>query len=245
MSGFELKSPKWKFRLASRWDIFSILLLIGSLCLAGYYLVLFLNPSSALNPFPPPPEPTLIVLTIPTPTITPRQLPPTWTPSATIEPTATRTPAPTLTPPPTATLYVMKGVKTPTPSRTPKPNTPYYASAPTYLSSTIYHPESGCNWLGVAGQAVDKNNSPVLYLVVKLGGSIGGREIDLLTLSGTAPAYGQSGFEFVIADQPIASNGTLWIQLLEQGDKPLTDKVYFNTYADCNKNLILIRFTKQ
>lgn len=99
--------------------------------------------------------------------------------------------------------------------------------------------------MGVAGQAVDKNNSPVLYLVVRLGGSLDGNAIDLLTLTGTAPAYGQSGFEFVIGNQPVASNGTLWIQLLEQGDKPLTDKIYFNTFADCNKNLILIRFTKQ
>lgn len=242
MNSVVSKFPKLNLRL-QRWDILTILVLLGTFCIGGYILLIFVNPYSSLNPFPPPAPPTLIVITTPTPTITPLQLPPTWTPSPTLEPTATRTLAPTWTPLPTYTVFYVG--KSPTPSRTPRPQTPYLANPPTYLASTIYHPEAGCNWLGVAGLAVDKNNSPVLYLVVHLSGTIDGKPVDYLTLTGTAPAYGQSGFEFVLGDRPIASNGTLWIQLLDQAEKALTDKVYFNTYEDCNRNLIFFRFTKQ
>ena len=61
-------------------------------------------------------------------------------------------------------------------------------------------------------------------------------------MTGTAPEYGKGGYEFVLADQPIASTNTLWIQLLDQADLPLSDKIYFSTYDTCEQNLILINF---
>jgi hypothetical protein len=113
-----------------------------------------------------------------------------------------------------------------------------------YLNSTIYHPESGCNWFGVAGQAVDKNNASIMYLTLHLGGTLDGKTVDYLSLTGTAPDYGVAGFEFRLGDKPVASNGTLWIQVLDQAGQPLTDRVYFDTFDSCEKNLVLFRFKK-
>ena len=100
----------------SIWDVFSILSLVG-LCGVGIILILiFANPVSALNPFPPPTLPALIVL--PSHTPTPLGMPPTWTPVGnkmnSIERVATQTPVPS------ATIYVLPSF-TPTFTFTPSP----------------------------------------------------------------------------------------------------------------------------
>jgi hypothetical protein len=112
------------------------------------------------------------------------------------------------------------------------------------MSSSYYYPEAGCNWLGVAGQVVDKNNAPVMYLFLHLGGTLNSQTVDSYSLTGTKPGYGMAGFEFYLGDKPVASSGTLWIQVLDQSSQPLTDRVYIDTYNDCNKNLVLLRFKK-
>ena len=119
-----------------------------------------------------------------------------------------------------------------------------FAATVDYIASTTYHPDSGCNWVGVAGQVVDMNNSPILYLTIHLGGKVGDQVVDYLGLSGTAPIYGQSGFEFVLANKPVASSQTLWIQLLDQQNMPFSDKIYLDTFEDCARNLIMVRFKK-
>ena len=61
-------------------------------------------------------------------------------------------------------------------------------------------------------------------------------------MTGLAEEYGPGGFEITVANEMVASDGTLWIQLLDQQNLPLSDRVYFNTFADCEKNLIIIYF---
>lgn len=226
-------------------DVLSIIVLILTFCIAGYFLLIFINPYSALNPLPPPPSAGILA---PTATITPQRLPPTWTPSATIEPTATITIAPTWTPVETNTPFsLITPSKTPKPSATPKVTYPFSGTA-NAIESAIIHPELGCSWLGVGGEATDLNNSPVLYLVVRMGGTLAGKTLDpnmYTTVTGIAPQYGRAGFEFVLGNTPVASDkNALWIQLLDQAGLPLSDKVYFTTYNDCKKNLILVRFKK-
>lgn len=228
------------------WDILSIFGLLMTLCLVGYFVLLFANPYTALNPFPPPPP--LVLLSLPTATITPLGLVPTWTPSPTIQPTPSDTPRPTFTPIPTDTPFsLFPPTKTPTPSLTPKPTGLPFDVTVTAIDSTIIHPEAGCNWFGVGGEAYDRNNAPILYLRVRLGGTLNGQIIDPnmhTTVTGIAPEYGRAGFEFMLGTVPVASNSTLWIELLDEAGLPLSEKVYFSTYADCSKNLILIRFKK-
>lgn len=240
----EKPSPRTKI-----WNILTIVVLIGVLCTGGYFLSILINPASALNPFPPQALPTALEFFTPTATI-PLQ-PATWTPSPTIPPTVTRTGAPTWTPIPSNTPFFLSTgtsrwtpTRTPTASRTPKATSMPVTTTISYMDSTYYHPEAGCNWFGVAGQAVDKNNAPIMYLTLHLGGTLNGETIDVLSLTGTAPDYGVSGFEFHLGNTPIDSNGTLWIQVMDQAGEPLTDKVYFDTFNNCEKNLILFRFKK-
>jgi hypothetical protein len=89
------------------------------------------------------------------------------------------------------------------------------------------------------------NGEAIRGLFVQLGGSMpGDASMDNLFMTGLAPQYGPGGFEFTLADKPVASNGTLWVQLLDQQNLPLSDRIYFNTIDDCQNNLIIIYFTQ-
>lgn len=113
------------------------------------------------------------------------------------------------------------------------------------LIANIAHPDAGCNWMGVAGRAFDLKGAVLFGLQVQLGGYLTGSSLSQdfnITLTGLAQAYGPGYYEFTLADHPIASKGTLWIQLLDQAGLPLSDKVYFDTSAECDQNLILIDF---
>jgi hypothetical protein len=244
MDTFDLKSERPN-RGPFLWNILTGVMLVGALCLVVLFLTIFINPHVFFNPFPPLAIPT--ALEFPTPTITPLQLPPTWTPSPTVEPIATLTRPPTWTPEPSDTPFIYS-LYTPTrtkiPTKTPVPTGMPYTYTLTYMDSSYYHPEAGCNWLGVAGQAVDRNNNPIIGLTVYLSGTLNGVPIERIGLTGTAPNYGASGFEFVLGDRPVVSNNALWIRLEDQSGVPLTDNIYINTYGDCTKNLILVRFRR-
>jgi hypothetical protein len=222
------------------WNLLTALTLLSTLCLGSYFLILFINPLSALNPLPPA---TPARLFLPTFTATPLQLQATWTPTSTIQPTPSDTPRPTFTPVFTSTPFsLIPTTVTPLLSPTATPIFPYTASITALESAPING--QGCDWLGVAGSADDLNNSPILYLRLRLGGVLGSQVIDQVTVTGIAPQYGRAGFEFVLGNKPIASNKTLWIQLFDQSGLEQSEKVYFDTYDSCKKNLILIRFKK-
>jgi hypothetical protein len=99
--------------------------------------------------------------------------------------------------------------------------------------------------MGVAGQVIDVDGAPVLGLIIEVGGLLDGKRIGsptLLQATGLATAYGAAGYEVKLADEPIASVGTLWIQVLDQAGLPLSDKITFDTYDDCERNLVVIYF---
>jgi len=217
------------------WDALSVVLILGILLVSACALLLFLNPYLPINPYPPPTEVARLVLPSVTPTV--RILPPTWTPLPTETPLPTPTPMPSGTPQPTLT-------ETPAP---PTPTLP--ASAYKFqlrgdaiqISGDIIHPGEGCK-LWIAGQAFDMQGAPIVGITVQLGGTLARSPVYLLSLSGTALQYGPGGYEFTLTDQAVASKGTVWIQLLDQEELPLSPRVSFDTSADCTKNLILINF---
>lgn len=243
MDNFELKpEPKVK-RKPVIWNILTILVMLLVIYLAYYFTAIFINPNGAYNPFPPAPLPTLFRTSTPTPTIIPQ--PATWTPTQTNSPLPTRTKAPTWTSvpllitPPLTLEPAASGTPTVTPTAMP-------ASAEiNYQASTTLHPDLACNWMGAGGKVLDATNKPLLFQTVQMGGTLNGSTINNIVLSGGNPAYGTSGFEFdKLAAKPIASTNTLWVQLFDNNGKPLTDKVYFDTFDDCAKNLVMIVFTK-
>ncbi len=234
--------PARKRKRAFLWNLMTIFVLLGIACLVWYFVTVYRDPRFFLNPFPPEPSPT-VYYTV-TSTITPLQQPPTWTPTATIKPTSTRTRAPTWTP--------LPGQRSETPSPTiTETLTPSITSTAmpavaeiTYHPSTDVYPEKGCDWLGVGGAVFGTDGSPLQFQTVQLGGELGEVVVSQLKLSGSAPAYGASGFEFELGNHPVASAQTLWIQLFDNTGKALTDKIYFDTFDDCAQNLVKIIFTR-
>jgi hypothetical protein len=225
------------------WDMLSILVLLITACMGVYFLMIFINPFSSLNPLKP-----FNSDLPPTMTPTPLQLEPTWTASPTIQPTITETARPTFTPLASPTFFsLVPATNTPEPTRTPKatdtPKAPFSASV-TAIDSTIIHPESACNWMGVGGTVVDSNNSDVIGIVIRLVGTLNGKRVEMTQVSGVTPAYGKSGFEFFLGTVPVASKGTLYVQLLDLAGLPLSQNVYVDTFNDCSKNLVLVRFKK-
>ncbi len=221
------------------WDVLTILMLILTACVGGYFALIFITPNSPLNLLPP----SGGIASAPTNTPTPIRLEPTWTASPTLELTPTNTLVPTWTPIPTNTPFsLVPPTRTPRPSNTPR--APFTAISIQQVDSAIIHPELACNWAGIGGTVVDTNNSHVIGTVVVLRGTLNGSTVDLTTVTGINKEYGPSGYEFVLGNAPVASNKTLYVQLVDLNGIPLSDKVEITTSADCSKNLVLVRFKK-
>ncbi len=226
--------------------VISGLFLLATLCVIGLFLAIFFNPQISINPFPPPTLPALAEFPTATPTAR-ILLPPTWTPTVSPVPTNTETPLPTSSPTEVPTEEPITETET-TAVGTPIPATPSGGMPYTIQQGdpvaipNIGHPDTGCNWMGVAGQATGMNGSPVVGLFVQLGGTIQGLTLDRLSMTGTATQYGSAGYEFTLGNDPVASNSTLWVQLFDQAMLPLSEKVFFDTFEDCDKNLTLINF---
>lgn len=220
------------------WDMLSIVVLILTACIGAYFVFVYLNPTSSFNILPPGgrgPQ-------VPSATVTPLQLEATWTPSPTLELTPSNTPRPTFTPFFTNTPFsLVPPTKTAKPTNTPR--APFGATS-SQVESSLIHPDLACNWAGIGGTVVDTNNSPVIGTVVVLRGTLNGNTVEQQTVSGINKEYGPSGFEFVLGNTPVASNKTLYVQLVDQANIPLSDKVEVVTSSECNKNLVIVRFKK-
>lgn len=223
------------------WNLLTILVLISTLCLAAYIGLLVVNPGSSLNFFPPPTQPVIQPTVVPSSTLR-IVLQPSWTPTATIV-LPTKTPRPTNTPFATDTPFGMLS-PTPTLTYTPAPyNFAIQQGSPVAIPN-VFYPDLGCSWSGVGGQVLDLSGGPVIGLTVRLYGTLNGQMIDQRTLTGVNQAYGDAGFEFKLADKPVASQQSLYIQLLDQADLPMSDQIYFDTYDDCQKNLVVINIVQ-
>ena len=235
---FDGKPSRQRSAPMQMWDMLSLLVLGLTACIGAYFVFVYINPTSAFNILPPGgrgPQ-------IPSATTTPIGLAATWTPSPTLELTPSNTPRPTFTPFFTNTPFsLVPPTRTLRPSATPR--APFGASS-SQVESSIIHPDLACNWAGIGGTVVDTNNSPVIGTVVVLRGTLNGNTIEQQTVSGINKEYGPSGFEFVLGNAPVASNKTLYVQLVDQANIPLSDKVEIVTSSECNKNLVIVRFKR-
>lgn len=245
MDDFDYKEPAnvrgsiWVMTL----NVLTVAVLIATMCIGGFFLVIFVNPQSSFNPFPPATLPA--ELEFPTATPTPQLvLPATWTPQPTVQPSATFTPKPSATPDATVTAFPMFTSSPTAESTEIEGSKPFVVDqgSPVAISSETFHPESGCNWMSVAGQVLDMSGAPLNGVVIKLSGVLAGEFRDQTSLSGVAPQYGQAGYEFFLTDEPVASRDALWLQLFDVAGLPMSDKVYFDTFDDCDRNLIFINF---
>ena len=250
MSEFNFDAPEPKSSRSSFsmpafgvWDILSIVVLLITICLGVYFVMIFIDPGSGLNPLKPP------ELLVPTATITPLQMDATWTPTPTVYASPTATLLPTIEAPPTNTpANLIPATDTPVPTKTPTatrtPKAPFSAASVNAIESVIisHLQPLGCNWQGVGGTVEEQDGSPVISIAVRLAGTYDGKTVEMVNVSGVNMEYGRSGFEFVLGDTPINSHGKLYVQLFGQAGLPLSDKIYIDTSSDCKKNLVLVRF---
>jgi hypothetical protein len=222
------------------WDMLAIVVLILTVCLAGYFVLIFLNPQSSYNFLPPGGSSGF-----PTPTVTPIQLQPTRTASPTLVLTPSNTPRPTFTPFFTSTPFsLVPPTRTLKPATaTPTPKAPFTATTQ-QVESTVIHPDLACNWAGIGGTVVDSNGSHIVGMVVVLRGTLNGKTVEQQTLTGINKEYGPSGYEFVLGNAPVQSKDTLYVQLVDMQNIPLSDQIFVSTSSDCAKNLVLVRFKK-
>lgn len=221
-------------------NLLTVLLLAGAACIIVMTLFVFFVPSivpAMLQPLPP--VPTVQLPNTATPT-SPQELPPTWTPLPSLTPSETPLPRDTNTPLPTA----VPPTKVPTPIPGDGNFTFVLQGEAPLAIQNVTHPELGCSWTGVAGQAFDLSNAPVVGLTVKLGGDLQGVPKEMLSLTGTASQYGPGGYEFTLAQQVYKSTGTLYVQLIDQNGLPLSDKIYFDTFDACEKALVILNFVQ-
>jgi hypothetical protein len=110
------------------------------------------------------------------------------------------------------------------------------------LIQNFAHEYAACSWMSVAGQVLDANGEAVKNLVVVVTGTIGGKPVEMMGLTGMAQEYGPGGYEIQLSTAPVASVGQLTIQVFDLEGTALTSPMPFNTSADCSQNVILINF---
>jgi len=223
-------------------NLISFVFLLASLILGGAYGVILINPQVSFNPYPPPTLPATVGP--PTVTNTPAIYLPTEIPrSPTARPLPTTAPTATLTPPPEETL-------TPTATGTVDLTPPATVQAGTQFElqpgspSPTAHVE-GCSVMGVGGRVFDTQSAPIIGLAVRMGGELGGLDIGTLdSLTGSATnLFGFGGYYFDLGDTPIASQNTLWIQVVDASSGfELSQQVFLSTFASCDQNLVLVNF---
>ncbi|PKN83448.1 MAG: hypothetical protein CVU46_16945 [Chloroflexi bacterium HGW-Chloroflexi-8] len=229
------------------WNILTLFALMSSVLILIVQLTIFVNPFAIFNPFPPVEIPELVVL----PTSTVFETEPTEVVLES-QPTAlipTQKPAEIPTSIPTEVIEIQDGtlaIETPVLPPTETPFVGYYAfviqNEPNAINSTIFKVDLECNWTGIAGQVFDLQGRPVKGIRVWLRGRFDNKDIDYLGLTLESSPYGPSGFEFTLGESPKNTKESLYLQLLDQAGIPISDRVYIDTFEDCERNLILVNF---
>ena len=206
-------------------------LLAASLMLGGLIAFLFMDPQSEVNPYPPPTLPAISVLATPSDTPEP--------PAPGLEPTlaAVEPVLPVATPVPPAATEIPAATATPVVTE----KFPYVLQAGTVgYTSQFTHPELACKWLGVAGSVFDAAGNPVSDLLVHVEGPDGFWMDDP---TGNHAEYGASGFEVTLPRAPFDSRGQYRVILQDLMGRNLSAAVALDTFADCEKNLLLVNFS--
>lgn len=110
--------------------------------------------------------------------------------------------------------------------------------SPAYVANIAN--SNGCNWFGMAGQVFDLQNKGVVGLFVHVDG--GSMSFDSPT--GAFPKYGSSGWEVSLGTAPVTTTATYRLQLRNGAGQPLSDNHGIPTFADCNKNQIIVNFVQ-
>jgi hypothetical protein len=212
------------------------------------FVLIFLNPQSSFNPYPPPTLPP--TLGPPTPTNTPAIMLPTEIPqTSTPRPLPTIAPTATDTPEPTATLdATLEATLEVTPEESPAATAESGAQFELQTGSPTYIPdERGCEHMGVGGKVYDLQGAPIVGLAVRVSGELAGAPVGPLdTLTGSAAdRFGFGGYYFELSDTPTASEDTILVQVLDSSSGlELSEQIPLTTYDNCDQNLVFVNWAQ-
>ncbi|HVO41405.1 MAG TPA: hypothetical protein VMT34_02225 [Aggregatilineales bacterium] len=233
-------------------DVITAIFLILTVGVVAYSILLYANPQSVLNPFPP--ATPQVILVIPTD-------PPTNTPTKTFTPLpATYTPIPSLTPSFTATIPT----NTPTASYTPviavARTAPPGATRPPARTAATVHPQytlsqfpftvnpvhyvanttkEGCNWQSIVITALDLEDKPAKGVVAHVSQPPNLDEYDPLNQHSQ---IGDNTFEVLLGSTPRDDQYT--IQLVNRTGGPISDLVTVPTKSACDQNVVVVTFVQ-
>ncbi len=131
----------------------------------------------------------------------------------------------------------------------PMPKYSLQSGSPVY-SAYFANTTDQCSWMGIAGQVFDADGKPVAGVKVNVSGSLNGVLISQQGATVSADdanalhTYGPSPYEVQVGSQPIDSQDTLAVQLVDANGNALSRKILVNTYQDCQKNLVLLNFVQ-
>lgn len=138
--------------------------------------------------------------------------------------------------------YTTMATETPAATKTPVPLI-LQPGVPAYIRN-FSHPVKGCDWMGIAGQVFGADRKPQVNRVVIVKGKLSGSSIDQVVLTGVPEGiiYGPGGYEITLADRPVESVNSITIQVFDLENNPLSLPVNIDTFAECDKNLIIVNF---
>lgn len=223
-------------------NVLTIVVLVATFCLAGFYGLVALGAFDIL----PPPTP-VAVAQLPTSTPTPRVTSvPTWTPTPL--PTSTSPAPPTDTPGPTptpTTTPTLPPTATFPPTVTPTPRATRSAWRFTYDVTLTASQYGGCSWTGVAGHVQDLDGNPLQGYPVHVWGAgidevvTAGSDSRLNTIYGSQAAWEQF---FGPNPKPVEVH----VQLHDPfGDHPpVSDEIVIDMPGYCGGALGYVVFTQ-
>lgn len=208
--------------LAGLWNVLSVLFGIATLVLVGWFVWRFVFQSAPGKT----PDPTLVIAT------------------ATKQPIKTQPIIQTKIPTEVPTQQIIK--ITPTvmqPIVEDESNFTFDLQAkPESISATLFKQDRTCTWNGIAGQAFDLQGRSVPGITVQVSGPMYGKDIQFLSMTGSAPWYGAGGYEIFLTDKPLDTKGEYQVRLVDQVGRGLSPRFTFDTSSDCSKNLVIVNF---
>lgn len=219
----EVPPPPPRRRTRLGYNLGTLLLLLATGAFVVWLALVWSDPQSRLNPFPPP---TPFVEVTATPLGFVAQASPTPNESGQIVVVATQTPA---APPQQATSTA--------PAQTATAS-PY----PFVLDGEIlYIPNEndlGCNWWSIAGRITDQNGEPLEGYRVQ----VTGEGVDEVVFSGGTLTFGAGSYELPLVGTPQDADFT--VQLFSPQEAPLSEPIPVTTRADCEGNVTVVNFVQ-
>lgn len=102
---------------------------------------------------------------------------------------------------------------------------------------------AGCNWSGIGGQIFDLAGSPKNGVLVKISGTLEGRQVLKYVYTGSSQYFGPGGFDLKLVDHPVSSQ-TLTLQLLDAAGERRSAALPLTTYATCQQNLLVVNLVE-